>query len=102
MKYFEAKSKGSFSSTSMMDRRNFIALGIIPDEYWRGVDQLARVVDYGVNLVGEGHVALGSGFDGGVALPKQIRDVSDYPEMIKAVRDLGYSDQRIRKICGLN
>src|SRR6185503_9169846 len=75
--------------------------GVIPDEYWMGTDQLARVIDYGVRLVGEDHLALGSDFDGGPPLPRQIHDVSDYPEMTKALQQLGYSEQRIRKILGL-
>lgn len=74
----------------------------IPDEYWMGTDQLARVIDYGVQLVGEDHIALGSDFDGGPPLPRQIKDVSDYPEMTKAMQELGYSEQRIRKILGGN
>lgn len=74
----------------------------IPDEYWMGTDQLARVIDYGVQLVGEDHIALGSDFDGGPPLPRQIKDVSDYPEMTKAMQKLGYSEQRIRKILGGN
>jgi membrane dipeptidase len=80
----------------------FVYRGVIPDEYWMGTDQLARVIDYGVRLVGEDHVALGSDFDGGPPLPRQIRDVSDYPEMTKALQQLGYSEHRIRKILGLN
>jgi membrane dipeptidase len=80
----------------------FVYKGVIPDEYWMGTDQLARVIDYGVRLVGEDHIALGSDFDGGPPLPRQIRDVSDYPEMTKALQQLGYSEQRIRKILGLN
>jgi membrane dipeptidase len=80
----------------------FVFKGVIPDEYWMGVDQLAKVVDYGVRLLGEDHVALGSDFDGGPPLPREIKDVSDYPEMIKALQNLGYSDQRVQKICGLN
>ena len=80
----------------------YVYKGVIPDEYWMGTDQLARVIDYGVRLVGEDHVALGSDFDGGPPLPRQIRDVSDYPEMTKALQQLGYSEQRIRKILGLN
>ena len=67
-----------------------------------GVDQLARVIDYGVRLVGEDHIALGSDFDGGPPLPREIKDVSDYPQMTYAMQKLGYSDQRIRKILGLN
>jgi membrane dipeptidase len=80
----------------------FVFRGTIPDEYRMGTDQLARVVDYGVRLVGEDHVALGSDFDGGPPLPKEMKDVSDYPEMTKALQRLGYSEQRIRKVLGLN
>ena len=80
----------------------FVHKEVIPDEVWMGVDQLARVIDYGVRLVGEDHIALGSDFDGGPPLPRVIKDVSDYPQMTYAMQKLGYSDQRIRKILGLN
>lgn len=75
---------------------------VIPDEIRMSVDQLAKVVDYGVRLVGEDYIALGSDFDGGVALPKGMKDISDYPEMTKALQKLGYSEQRVGKIIGLN
>ena len=80
----------------------FVFKGTMPDEYWMGADQLAKVVDYGVQLVGEDHIGLGSDFDGGPPLPREIKDISDYPEMTKALQRLGYSDERIRKILGLN
>mgnify|MGYP002335910882 FL=1 len=80
----------------------FVYKEVIPDEYWMGTDQLARVIDYGVRLVGEDHIALGSDFDGGPPLPREIKDVSDYHQMTYAMQKLGYSDQRIRKILGLN
>jgi membrane dipeptidase len=76
--------------------------GTIPDEYWMHVDQLAKVIDYGVKLVGEDHMALGSDFDGGPELPHEINDISDYPQLTIAMQTLGYSDQRIKKILGLN
>jgi membrane dipeptidase len=76
--------------------------GTIPDEYWMHVDQLAKVIDYGVNLVGDDHIALGSDFDGGPELPREIKDISDYPQMTIAMQKRGYSDQRIKKILGLN
>jgi membrane dipeptidase len=76
--------------------------GTIPDEYWMHVDQLAKVIDYGVKLVGEDHIALGSDFDGGPELPREIKDISDYPQMTIAMQKLGYSDKRIEKILGLN
>ena len=80
----------------------FVFNGVIPDEYWMGVDQLARVIDYGVKLVGDDHVALGSDFDGGPPLPREIKDVSDYPQMTRALQELGYSEKRVRKIIGGN
>jgi membrane dipeptidase len=80
----------------------FVFKGTVPDQYIMGVDQLARVIDYGVNLVGEDHIALGSDFDGGPPLPREIKDISDYPQMTKAMQELGYTEDRIRKILGLN
>jgi membrane dipeptidase len=76
--------------------------GTIPEEYWMHVDQLAKVIDYGVQLVGDDHVALGSDLDGGPELPREIRDISDYPQITIAMQSLGYDDRRIRKILGLN
>ena len=74
----------------------------IPDPYWMHVDQLVNVIDYAIGLVGEDHIALGSDFDGGPPLPREIKDISDYPEMTKALKRKGYTDSRIKKILGLN
>src|SRR5690606_9791789 len=76
--------------------------GTSPDEYWMSVDQLAKVIDYGVNLVGEDHIAIGSDLDGGPELPREIKDISDFPQITIAMQKLGYSDERIKKILGLN
>jgi membrane dipeptidase len=80
----------------------FVYRGAIPEDVRMGADQLARVIDYGVGLVGEDHIALGSDFDGGPPLPREIRDISDYPEITRALERMGYSEGRIRKILGLN
>lgn len=76
--------------------------GTIPDEYWMHVDQLVKVIDYGVKLVGEDHLALGCDLDGGPELPREIKDISDYPQITMAMQRFGYSDERIKKILGLN
>ncbi|CAM3955010.1 membrane dipeptidase [Pedobacter westerhofensis] len=76
--------------------------GTIPDEYWMHIDQLAKVIDYGVKLVGEDHIALGADLDGGPELPHEMKDISDYPQITIAMQKLGYSDTRIKKILGLN
>lgn len=83
-------------------RLPYVYRGVIPEDHKMGVDQLAKVVDYGIRLVGEDHIAFGSDFDGGVALPKEMKDASDYPEMYKALKAQGYSQSRIDKVMGLN
>lgn len=65
-------------------------------------DDYVKAIDYGVRLVGEDHVALGSDFDGGPTPPTPMKDVRDYPEMAKAMQRFGYSEKRIGKIMGLN
>lgn len=80
----------------------FVSHEVIPDEYRMGADQLAKVVDYGIRLMGEDHVAFGSDFDGGLSLPKEMKDASDYPELYKALKAQGYSSSRINKVMGLN
>ena len=74
----------------------------VPERYRMGIDQLARNIDFGVRLVGEDHVALGSDFDGGPLLPREMRDASDYGEVTKALVRFGYGEERIRKILGGN
>ncbi len=80
----------------------FVFKGTIPEKYQLTADKLARVIDYGVQLVGEDHIVLGSDFDGGPPLPREMRDASGYGEITKALVRLGYNEQRIRKIVGLN
>ena len=74
----------------------------VPEEYRMGIDQLAHNIDFGVQLVGEDHIALGSDFDGGPLLAREMQDASDYGEVTKALVRLGYGEERIRKILGEN
>ncbi|WP_236975861.1 dipeptidase [Membranihabitans maritimus] len=80
----------------------FVSHQVIPEEYKMSVHDFVEAIDYGVQLVGEDHVALGSDFDGGLSLPKEMKDASDYPQMFIALKDKGYSQSRIDKIMGLN
>jgi membrane dipeptidase len=67
------------------------------------VTDVAAHIDHVVQLVGVDHVGLGSDFDGlGDTLPYGLKDVSDYPNLIHALLDKGYSEEDIEKICGGN
>jgi membrane dipeptidase len=52
--------------------------------------------------MGEDAVALGSDFDGMVALPKGMRDVRDVPKLLQLLLDNGMPERQVAKIAGEN
>ena len=67
------------------------------------VTDVADHIDHVVKLAGIDHVAFGSDFDGvGDSLPYELKDVSDYPNLIFHLLKRGYSDEDIAKICYKN
>ena len=73
------------------------------EENARGrVTDVADHIDHVVALVGVDHVGLGSDFDGVMALPADLQDVSQMPNLIAELLRRGYSDDDIVKICGEN
>jgi membrane dipeptidase len=71
--------------------------------HFPNVTRVADHIDHVVKLVGVEHVGFGSDFDGvGDSLPIGLKDVSDYPNLIAALLQRGYSESDIQKICGGN
>jgi membrane dipeptidase len=67
------------------------------------VKELLRHIDYVTRLVGSDHVGLGSDFDGiSGMVPIGMEDVSKYPVLVKELIAMGYKDEDIRKVMGLN
>ena len=67
------------------------------------VDDVLDQIDHVVELVGIDHVGLGSDFDGvGDTLPVGLKDVSEYPNLIRGLFERGYGEEEIRKILGEN
>ena len=66
------------------------------------IDKVIEHVDYIKNLVGADYVGLGSDFDGGISPPAELYDASCYPMITKKLVELGYTDEEIKKILGLN
>ena len=79
--------------------------GIIGVGYWQGAvcgtspKHIAQAIKYGINLIGEDHVALGSDFDGAVTT---ALDTSELSAITQALLDEGVSKQQIRKVMGQN
>jgi len=59
--------------------------------------------DHAIKLVGIDHVGIGSDFDGvsGI-LPKKLKDVASYPNLIVGLLERGYSEQDIKKLLSGN
>ncbi len=66
------------------------------------LEQLLQHLDYIVKLIGVNHVGMGSDFDGIDSAPKELKTVTDYPLITKALIARGYSNKDIKKILGGN
>jgi membrane dipeptidase len=59
-------------------------------------------IDHIAKVAGVDHVGLGSDFDGITTVPKQLEDVSCYPNITQELLNRGYKEEDIRKILGGN
>ncbi len=59
---------------------------------------MIRHLDHLLERLGEGGVALGSDFDGAL-IPAEIGDVSGLPALVGAMRQAGYGDALVDRIC---
>jgi len=66
------------------------------------LDVLIQHIDYMVKLIGADHVGIGADFDGAESFPLQMNDVSNYPLLVTALRNIGYSNKDIKKIAHRN
>lgn len=67
------------------------------------VEMVANHIDNVVALAGINHVGIGSDFDGvGDSLPTGLKDVSQYPNLVKELLKRGYTEEDIAKICYKN
>lgn len=67
------------------------------------VTDVADHIDHVVGLVGVDHVGIGSDFDGvGPTTPTGLKDVSEYPNLIRVLLERGYSEEDLAKIFGEN
>jgi len=79
--------------------------GLIAIGYWEGAicgtspTQIAETMNYGIQLVGARHIALGSDFDGSVAT---AIDTSELSAITQALLNLDVSEADIRLVMGAN
>ena len=67
------------------------------------VEHVADHIEHVIGLVGVDHVGFGSDFDGvGDSLPEGLRDVSQYPNLLRVLQERGHDRAAIEKIAGGN
>jgi membrane dipeptidase len=67
------------------------------------VHDVADHIEHVIGIVGVDHVGLGSDFDGvGDSLPEGLRDVSEYPNLVRVLLERGHTVDNLQKILGGN
>ncbi|MEW6306217.1 MAG: dipeptidase [Verrucomicrobiota bacterium] len=77
-------------------RKLLAALPVTP------LEVVMQHIDHIAKVAGVDHVGLGSDFDGISIVPKDISDVSEYPNITYELLKRGYSETDVRKILGEN
>lgn len=84
---------------------NFFVCFIRPDgarDPGTPLKQVLAHIDHAVKVAGEEHVGIGTDFDGAV-MPNSVADATKMVDVVRAMSsELGYSDDRIARICNGN
>jgi membrane dipeptidase len=80
----------------------FMPYWLIPHGHGQGLNQVARTIDYFVNVAGEDAVGLGTDFDGFTTPPEDLKDASEMPRLTQRLLSDGYSEHAVCKILGGN
>jgi membrane dipeptidase len=66
------------------------------------LSDVADHIDHVVRIAGEDHVGIGGDLDGISSTPIGLESVADYPKLFAELIRRGYTDERLRKLAGLN
>jgi membrane dipeptidase len=66
------------------------------------IADVAEHVEHARDVAGVDHIALGGDFDGTIALPVGLDDVSGYPALGEELRSRGWSRSELAKLAGAN
>ncbi|KIX09587.1 uncharacterized protein Z518_00667 [Rhinocladiella mackenziei CBS 650.93] len=66
------------------------------------LDKVADHIEYLGNTIGYDHVGIGSDFDGMMAGPKGLEDVSKYPDLVEELLNRGFSEENVSLVMGKN
>ncbi len=84
-------------------------VGVIFMPYWlishghgQGLNDVARTIEYFINIAGEDAVGLGTDFDGFTTPPEDLKDASEMLRLTQRLLVDGYTERTVCKILGGN
>ncbi len=66
------------------------------------LDDVADHVEHIIKVAGEDHAGIGGDFDGITTTPTDLNSVADYPKLFAELLRRGHSEERLKKLAGLN
>ena len=66
------------------------------------MDDFVRHIEHAAEVAGIDHVGIGCDFDGGGMLFEGLNDVSDYPNVTRALLERGWSERELARLWGEN
>jgi membrane dipeptidase len=63
---------------------------------------VADHIEHVIEVAGEDHVGIGGDFDGIETTPTDLTSVADYPKLFSELLRRGHSEERLKKLAGLN
>lgn len=66
------------------------------------IADVANHVDHVIRVAGEDHVGVGADLDGISTTPEGLESVADYPKLFAELLRRGHSEERLKKMAGLN
>jgi membrane dipeptidase len=94
----------AIADTNGMVGLNFGTMFLHPDGSAKAagaLDDAMLHLDHMIEVAGEDHVGLGSDFDG-APMPEGLKSVADLPNLRNHMRDRGYGEPLIAKLCSEN
>lgn len=91
---------------ALIDRNGFIGMNFYPyfltGNETAEIDDVVRHIDAICEMGGEEILGFGSDFDGIEVWPNGLKTPADFPTLIERLRNMGYRQETLEKIAGLN
>jgi membrane dipeptidase len=98
----EARLKSLFDGEPQKVKDGMTAWEAANPRVKASLNEVADHVEHIIKVAGEDHVGIGGDFDGIGSTPTDLTSVADYPKLFAELLRRGHSEERLKKVAGLN